>query len=45
MRGPLQDSGVFERLSNRMANSQERSRVLLENSHSLTNELFDPETG
>ena len=28
-----------------MANSHERSQVLLENSHSLTNDLFDPETG
>ena len=28
-----------------MNSSQERSRMCIENSKSLTNELFDPETG
>jgi len=46
MKGPFTgDSSVFERLSNRYADSHQRSKVLLENSHNLTNDLFDPETG
>jgi len=36
---------VFERLSQRMKSSKERSRMCIENSRSLTNELHDPETG
>jgi hypothetical protein len=32
---------VFERL----ASSQDRSRICIENSNSLSNDLFDPETG
>lgn len=39
------NSGVFERLSHRMNNSYDRSKLMIENSKNLTNELFDPETG
>jgi hypothetical protein len=38
-------SEVYDRLSNKMNNSYDRSKFMLENSKSLTNELFDPETG
>ena len=36
---------VFQRLSHRMNSSQDRKRMYMENSRSLNNELFDPETG
>lgn len=38
-------SDVFERLSHRMNNSYDRSKLLMEHSKNLTNDLFDPETG
>jgi len=38
-------SDVFDRLSYRMNNSYDRSKLMMENSKNLTNELFDPETG
>jgi hypothetical protein len=38
-------SDVFDRLSHRMNNSYDRSKLMMENSKSLTNDLFDPETG
>ena len=38
-------SGVFDRLSHRMNDSYDRSKLMMENSKGLTNELCDPETG
>jgi len=45
MRSEAGSNSVYERLSQRLNSSQDRSRMLIENSRSLTNELFDPETG
>lgn len=45
MRSEAGSNSVYERLSQRLNSSQDRSRLLIENSKSLTNELFDPETG
>ena len=42
---PKESTEVFERLSNRLNSSCDRSRIVIENSRSLNNELFDPETG
>jgi len=36
---------VYERLSQNLTNSYDRSKLCLENSKNLTNDLFDPETG
>ena len=45
MRSEGGSNSVYDRLSQRLNSSQDRSRMLIENSRSLTNELFDPETG
>ena len=36
---------LFERLSQGLSSSRERSQLLLANSQTLTNDLYDPETG
>jgi hypothetical protein len=36
---------VYERLSQNLTTSFDRSKLCLENSKNLTNDLFDPETG
>jgi len=36
---------VYNRLSHRMNSSYDRSKLLIENSRTLNNDLCDPETG